>query len=223
MIEVKNVIKSFKCGQSKINVLNGIDIVARRGELIAIVGPSGSGKTTLLNILGLLEGFDSGKYLLFNKSINDLNDKQIAKIRNEKIGFVVQNFALINDFSVYENLEIPLEYSKISPKERRKKIDEVLNSLNILDKKNEKIFNLSGGQAQRVAIARAIINNPELILADEPTGSLDSANSTEVINLLKKINETGKTVIIITHDLNIANSCTRVIKIFDGHIEEIKR
>ncbi|MGL5149826.1 MAG: ABC transporter ATP-binding protein [Clostridium sp.] len=214
-IELENIVRIYG-DKNRVNALRSITLNIDNGELIAIVGPSGSGKSTLLNILGLLDECSSGNYRINGENIGGLSFSERAKLRNKNFGFVLQNAALINDYTVKENIEIPLEYAGISRRERRKKVLEVCNKLGIGDKIDAIGKDLSGGQAQRVAIGRAICNNPEIILADEPTGALDSKTGQEVINIFKELNNEGKTVIIVTHDEKIANQCTRIIRIEDG-------
>lgn len=220
LIEIKSLNKTFGKNNSKTIALKDVNLKINKGELVAIVGTSGSGKSTLLNIIGGLDSPSSGEYLLNSKNISNLTQKELAKIRNKTFGFIVQYFALIKDYTVSENIEIPLEYSKVKVSEREKRISEVLNKLGILDKARKKPKELSGGQQQRVAIARAIINNPDIILADEPTGALDSKTSQQVMDILKSLNKEGKTIIIVTHDNKIAEQCHRILNIEDGSIKE---
>lgn len=220
LINLKNISKKFGANDNEINALRDINLKINEGEFVAIVGTSGSGKSTILNIIGTLEKQTTGEYLLENKNLNKLNQYELAKLRNKTFGFVVQNFALINDYTVYENIEIPLSYGKVNSSERKKLINKVLTTLDIKDKINKKPTQLSGGQCQRVAIARVIVNSPKIILADEPTGALDKKTGQQVIEIFKNLNKEGKTVIIVTHDLNIAAQCDRVIKIDDGVIVE---
>ncbi|AYD39707.1 ABC transporter ATP-binding protein [Clostridium fermenticellae] len=218
IIKLNRVNKIYSSKQNKVRALNNVNLNITEGELIAIVGPSGSGKSTLLNILGTLDTITDGEYLLKDQKVHKLKTSMLCKIRNKTFGFVVQHFALINDYTVFENIEIPLEYGKVKKNERKKIIINVLEKLNMKDKMNKKIKELSGGQCQRVAIARAIVNNPEIILADEPTGALDQKTGQDVMNIFKDLNSEGKTVIIVTHDLKIASQCDRIIKIEDGEL-----
>ena len=207
--------------------MKNINLNIENGDMIAIMGPSGAGKSTLLNILGCLDKHDSGVYYLKDKNINDFSKKELAKIRNIEIGFVFQSFALIPEYTVFENLELPLLYKNnfsnrkdiLSKKQIRAKIENVLEKVFISDFIDKKPSYLSGGQQQRVAIARALINEPSIILADEPTGALDQKTGEEIMNLLKEINESGKTIIIVTHDAKIASYCNRVINVIDGFIK----
>lgn len=218
IIEVNNLNKSFGSKENKFDALKNINLKIEESEFVGIVGTSGSGKTTFLNILGLLDNKSSGKYLLLGEDTETYNDKKCSKIRNKQIGFVVQHFALIKDFTVYENVEIPLQYGNVPRKLRHDKIVNVLKCLGIEDKINSKISNLSGGQCQRVAIARALVNDPKLILADEPTGALDTKTTKEIISIFKELNSKGKTILIITHDEKVASECKRIIRIEDGRI-----
>lgn len=218
LIELNNVHKIYGSNSNKVTALHNLNLKINKGELLAIVGPSGSGKSTLLNIIGTLDTVTQGEYLLDGKNINNLNKLQLAQIRNKRFGFVVQHFALISDYTVFENVEIPLEYAKVKFKNRKSKIENLLVKLEIQNKINCNIKELSGGQCQRVAIARALANNPEIILADEPTGALDQGTGQAVLNIFKDLNKEGKTVIIVTHNHKIAEQCTRIIKMQDGNI-----
>lgn len=221
IIELRNLNKTYKVGESKLDALKDLNLSIEEGELIAIIGPSGSGKSTLLNIIGLLDKQTSGDYIYNKENIKDINKRKIANFRNENFGFVVQNFALINYYNVFENIRIPLEYSKFSKKDIISRISFLSERLQIADLLKKKPTQLSGGQCQRVTIARAMATNPKLILADEPTGALDSKNGQIVIDLFKELNEEGITIIIVTHDLNIANQCNRIIELSDGKIMNV--
>lgn len=218
LIKLVNIKKIYGKNDSAFCAVNGISTTINRGDMIAIMGTSGSGKSTLLNIIGCLDKSTDGEYILNDKNINSYSNNELALLRNKTFGFIVQYFALIDDYSVLENVIIPLEYSKASKKEKRETVVEFLKVLGIEDKIDRLPRELSGGQNQRVAIARAIVNNPEIILADEPTGALDRKTSQEIMSILKKLNEIGKTIIIVTHDENIANQCNRILKIEDGKI-----
>ncbi len=220
IIELNNIKKIYGNGNSAVNALRNVNISINKGEMLAIMGPSGSGKSTLLNIIGLLDDVTDGDYKLLGNSVNGISLKSKAFLRNMRLGFVVQDFALVEKYTVEQNIEIPFTYLKkrISKKEKSERIEKVLKKLGIDSKRYELVCNLSGGQRQRVSIARAIINEPEIILADEPTGSLDSKTAKEIMNVLKELNSRGKTVVIITHDKNVAESGNRIINIKDGII-----
>ncbi len=220
VIRLKGVKKIYGKGEGAVNALNNVDFDIYKGEMVAIMGPSGSGKSTLLNILGLLDDSTEGLYNLNGVNINEISMSGKALLRNSTFGFVVQDFALIEKYTVAQNIEIPLVYvkKKLSKKDKNERINKVLSKLHIEEKNHELVCNLSGGQRQRVAIARAIINNPEIILADEPTGALDSVTTNEIMNLLKELNNEGKTVIIITHDKDVADKCNKIVNIKDGRL-----
>ncbi len=219
MIDLNNIHKSYVMGSNKLHVLKGIDLKIKEGEFVSIMGSSGSGKSTLLNILGILDAYDSGIYKLGNMPINNLNEKKAAKYRNELIGFVFQSFNLISFKNALENIALPLYYQKVPRKKRNKIAMEYLDKVGLRDWAEHMPNELSGGQKQRVAIARALISNPKIILADEPTGALDSKTSYEVMELFKEINDSGKTVIIVTHEHDISEKTDRIIKLNDGIIE----
>ena len=217
MIELKNISKQYR---EETTILKGVDLCIEDGDYIALMGPSGAGKTTLMNIMGCLDRATQGEYFLDGNEISDYPEKEKARLRKEKFGFVVQDFALINEMTVYENVRLPLRYRKKRLKKEREHIESILKSLEIEDKKEIRVCDLSGGQQQRVAIARAIVNSPEIILADEPTGALDQETGREVMEIFSKLNQQGKTIIIVTHDPNIAAKCNRIIKMVDGKIQE---
>lgn len=226
MIEFKDITKTYKFGESqKINALNNVSLTIRKGEMIALIGTSGAGKSTLLKIIGLVERADSGSYLLDEINVTNCSDKHAAELRSNRISFVMQDFALINQFTVYENTELPLllNSENLSKSQRKKRIISVLETIGIANLANRQISKLSGGQKQRTAIARALAANTDIILADEPTGALDSKTSEEIISLLKRVNESGKTVIIVTHDKDVASQCRRIIEISDGSIVSEKK
>lgn len=218
IIKLENICKTYGEGDSEVKALDNVNLTISKGELIAIMGKSGSGKSTLLNVLGQLDSPTSGKILIDNIDTTNLSKKEIAKLRNSKFGFVVQHFALINDYTVYDNIELPLKYGKVNKNKRNTLINDVSISLGIENKLKSTPSKLSGGQCQRVAIARAIVNSPDVILADEPTGALDTKTGQEVMDIFKSLQKDGKTVIIITHDTNIANQCNKIIEIQDGKI-----
>lgn len=219
MIRLQNIHKSYKVGLNSLHVLKGIDLEIETGELVSIMGSSGSGKSTLLNILGILDNHDEGKYMLDGKLIANLSETKAALLRNEYIGFVFQSFNLISFKNALENVALPLYYKNISRRKRNKIAMEYLDKVGLLDWAEHMPNELSGGQKQRVAIARSLIANPKVILADEPTGALDTATSYEVMEILKTINHEGITVIIVTHETDISRMTRRVIKLKDGAIE----
>lgn len=219
LIKVNGLSKIYNKKQAtELIALNNVDLSIEKGEFIAIVGRSGAGKSTLMNILGLLDKASSGEYFLEKNNISKMNDIQLSKIRANQIGYVLQDFGLIESESVYTNVKIPLVFSKFENKLIDKRIKETLSILNIEDLEKKKVSKLSGGQKQRVAIARAIVNHPKIIFADEPTGSLDTYNSEIILSTLTSLNNQGITVVIITHDLAIAKKCKRVITVEDGKI-----
>ncbi len=219
MIYLENIHKSYQMGNNSLHVLKGIDLEIRSGELVSIMGSSGSGKSTLLNILGILDNYDQGNYLLDGKPMKKLTETKAALLRNEYIGFVFQSFNLISFKNAMENVALPLYYKKVSRKKRNKIALEYLEKVGLRDWAEHMPNELSGGQKQRVAIARSLIANPKVILADEPTGALDSSTSYEVMNILKSINKEGITVIIVTHEDDISRMTQRAIKLKDGVIE----
>lgn len=218
IIELKNLNKSFFMGEQEIKAIDNINFKVEKGEFVAIIGPSGSGKSTLMNILGLLDIPDSGEYLLDNVLVNTLSDNKLAELRNKKIGFIFQNFNLLQKLNSIENVKVPLIYQGISKKEADKLAYEYLEKVGLKGREKHLPTQLSGGQQQRVAIARAIVTNPEIILADEPTGALDSKTSIEIMDMLKELNDKGQTIIIITHDSNVAKKAKRIVKITDGKL-----
>jgi putative ABC transport system ATP-binding protein len=222
MIELIDGVKIYGKGSSRVFALNGLSLQIQKGELVALMGPSGSGKSTLLNIIGCIDQLTSGSYLLDGTDIQNFSHMRLAQLRNKRFGFVLQDFGLIDHWTVSKNVEIPLSYAKPSDKKPKERIEQVLNQLQIADKKSELAYRLSGGQKQRVAIARAIVNDPQIILADEPTGALDQKTGREVLNILQKIHQAGKTVIIVTHDPSVAGACNRVIQIVDGKMKQEK-
>lgn len=217
MIRMNKITKEYGKNENYIRALSEIDFEVNRGEFVAITGSSGSGKTTLLNILGCMDRPTSGSYMINGKETASLSSSEQAKIRNQTFGFVMQNYALIDYFSVYKNVELPLKYAK-KITSREKKISELLKLLDIEDKKNQMTDSLSGGQKQRVAIARALVNDAEIILADEPTGALDTKNGIQVMEILSGLHQQGKTIIMVTHNPELIGYCSRIVKMKDGKI-----
>lgn len=218
MIKIEDLKKVFRTEEVETVALNDISIQVKEGEFIAIMGPSGCGKSTLLNILGLLDNPTSGHYYLDNKEVGNLKEKDRTQTRKGNIGFVFQSFNLIEEMTVAENVELPLVYLKVKSSERKKRVEETLRRMNISHRANHFPNQLSGGQQQRVAIARAVIANPKLILADEPTGNLDSKNGKDVMNLLLELNREGSTIVMVTHSQHDASFAHRIINLFDGQI-----
>ena len=220
MIQIKDLHKSYKMGSSSLHVLKGINLTVEEGELVAIMGSSGSGKSTLLNIIGMLDLLDDGSYELDNVLIKDLDETKAAKYRNKFLGFIFQSFNLINYKTAVENVSLPLYYQGMKRAERQEKALKYLTSVGLLDWATHLPSELSGGQKQRVAIARAMASEPKLLLADEPTGALDTQTSNEVMDLIQKINQEGKTILVVTHEEDIAQMCKRIIRLKDGVIVE---
>ncbi|MBN1338973.1 MAG: ABC transporter ATP-binding protein [Bacteroidales bacterium] len=224
MLRTENLTKVFRTDEVETTALNSVKFEVKKGEFVAVMGPSGCGKSTLLNILGLLDNPTSGDYYFDGVEVSGFSEKQRAKLRKENIGFVFQNFNLIDELNVYENVELPLIYLRMKSSERKQRVEEVLDQMKILHRKKHFPLQLSGGQQQRVAVARAVVASPKLILADEPTGNLDSAHGQEVMNLLENLNQKGTTLIIVTHSQRDADYAQRIIRLFDGEIinENIK-
>ncbi|KGR72543.1 macrolide ABC transporter ATP-binding protein [Streptococcus phocae subsp. salmonis] len=217
-MRLKNIVKSYQNGDQELQVLKNIDLTVNQGEFLAIMGPSGSGKSTLMNIIGLLDRPTSGEYILNTKDVKGLKESKLAQVRNEEIGFVFQQFFLLSKLNALQNVELPLIYAGVSPTKRRQKAQKLLQKVELDMRMKHLPSELSGGQKQRVAIARALVNNPSLILADEPTGALDTKTGEQIMELLTELNKEGKTIIMVTHEPEIANFATRKIVIRDGEI-----
>lgn len=222
VIEIKNIRKSFSIGNGVLEVLKGISLTVKKGEFLAVLGPSGSGKSTLMNVIGCMDCFDSGDYFLDGEAIHKMNDAKMTKIRNSKIGFIFQKYHLINKYSVLRNVEIPLLLRGYSQKEASEAAAQKLEQLGMGGRLMHKPNELSGGQQQRAAIARALVGKPSLLLADEPTGALDSATGKEVLELFTELHKSGNTIVMITHDLNVAKYAERIVNIIDGEIFDSK-
>jgi len=220
IIHIESMAKHYKMGDNIVTALDHISLDILQGDFVAIVGPSGSGKSTLMNMIGCLDKPDSGQYILEGHVVNQLKDYELAKIRNEKIGFIFQNFNLLTKMTALENVELPLLYRGVKAKERRERALDSLKQVGLSDRANHLPSQLSGGQQQRVAIARALVGSPPILLADEPTGALDSATSKDIMDILENLNRSGHTIILITHDLNVAKRAKRVIRISDGKLSE---
>ena len=218
MIKTNNLMKKFRTDDVETTALNNVNLEINEGEFVAIMGPSGCGKSTLLNILGLLDNPTSGELFFNEAQVDGYSERQRTNLRKENIGFVFQSFNLIEELTVYENIELPLLYMKVSSSERKRRVNEALDRMKIAHRAKHFPQQLSGGQQQRAAIARAVITKPKLILADEPTGNLDSANGEEVMNLLTQLNEKGTTIVMVTHSPSDADRSNRIIQLFDGHI-----
>jgi putative ABC transport system ATP-binding protein len=218
MIKTVDLTKVFRTEEVETTALNSVSFQIKEGEFVAIMGPSGCGKSTLLNILGLLDNPSDGKYYFLEDEVSNYSERQRANLRKRNIGFVFQNFNLIDELSVFENVELPLIYLGYSSSERKKRVEEVLTQMQIMHRKNHFPLQLSGGQQQRVAVCRAVVAKPHIILADEPTGNLDSTHGEEVMNLLETLNKNGTTIIMVTHSQRDASYAQRIIRLFDGQI-----
>ncbi|WP_417885726.1 ABC transporter ATP-binding protein [Zunongwangia sp.] len=219
VIDIKNIIRNFPLGQETVKVLKGIDLEILRGEYVAFMGPSGSGKSTLMNLLGCLDTPTAGSYILNGKDVSKMSDSELAEVRNKEIGFVFQTFNLLPRVTALDNVALPMIYAGYSKKDRSERAKEVLENVGLGDRTDHKPNQLSGGQRQRVAVGRALVNKPSIILADEPTGNLDSKTSVEIMNLFDEIHSAGNTVILVTHEEDIAEHAHRIIRLRDGLIE----
>lgn len=218
MIKITDLQKLYRTEEIETMALNDLSIHVKEGEFVAVMGPSGCGKSTLLNIVGLLDDLDNGSYLFNSIEVADFNERKRSDLRKHNIGFVFQSFNLIDELTVFENVELPLIYTKVPAAERKRRVEEVLEKVQIMHRRNHFPQQLSGGQQQRVAVARAVVNNPKLILADEPTGNLDSKNGNEVMQLLTELNEAGTTIIMVTHSEHDAKFADRIIRMLDGQV-----
>ena len=219
VIKIRNITRDFPLGQEVVKVLKGIDLDIERGEYVALMGPSGSGKSTLMNLLGCLDTPTSGSYQLNGKDVSNMTDDELAEIRNKEIGFVFQTFNLLPRTTALENVALPMIYAGASKSERTERAKQVLTDVGLADRMTHKPNQLSGGQRQRVAVGRALVNRPSIILADEPTGNLDSKTSDEIMNLFNEIHKAGNTVILVTHEEEIAKNAHRIIRLLDGMVE----
>lgn len=220
MITMTNICKSYKLGEEQVPVLKNVSFHVNKGEYVAILGPSGSGKTTLMNIIGCMDLFDEGQYFLNNRAIHETVEDDLTKVRNQEIGFIFQNYQLIPTYNVLQNITMPLILRGMGHKEAEEVCMETIKLLGIDNRLMHKPSELSGGQKQRVSIARALVGNPAILLADEPTGALDTNSGKDVLKLFSKLNEMGNTIVMITHDLNVAKSAGRVVHIIDGQLSE---
>ena len=221
MLDMRNVRKVYRAGLVETEALSGATLKVNRGEFLAIMGPSGSGKTTFLSVAGLLDSFEEGDYWLDGENVRHLSDQRLSKLRNQKLGFIFQSFNLIPDLDVFDNIDVPLRYRRLPAKERRERIERAVESVGLLSRLHHLPGQLSGGQQQRVAIARVLAGDPRLILADEPTGNLDTMMSREVMDLLEKINDSGTTIVMVTHTPECASRASRQVHLLDGTVVDL--
>lgn len=219
VIKLKNINKIYDTGKIKVHALKDVSLDVKKGDFLSIIGASGSGKSTLMNIIGCLDLADSGEYFLLDKNISKCSERTLSILRRESIGFVFQKFNLIPTLNAFENVALPLIYANITKREREKRAKKALESVGLLSRAEHKPSELSGGQQQRIAIARAIVTEPEILLADEPTGNLDSKSATKIMNLLTDLNKQGRTIVLITHDQKTADYATRKLSVFDGEVK----
>jgi putative ABC transport system ATP-binding protein len=220
IIKTKSLTKVYQMGDQEVRALDGVDLEIEKGDYVAIMGPSGSGKSTLMNLIGCLDTASSGEYWLNGRAVNELNDNDLAQVRNEEVGFVFQTFHLLPRHTALENVQLPLVYSNVPRDQRVSRAKEALAQVDLTDRMHHRPNELSGGQRQRVAIARALINRPSIVLADEPTGNLDTATGKEILSVFEKLHHSGNTVILVTHDAEVAGHARRVIRLRDGKVEE---
>ncbi len=223
VIELKNINKFYHVGGEEVRALDGATLQIKDGDFVSIVGPSGSGKSTMMNIIGCLDVADSGSYHLDGQAIGNYSERQLAKIRNEKIGFIFQGFNLLGKMNAYENVELPLIYMNLSQAECKERVEKAINQVGLWDRRHHLPTELSGGQQQRIAIARALVTKPSLLLADEPTGNLDSNTGKEILKLFHSLHDGGITIVLITHDETVAQEAERMIRIKDGKASEVER
>jgi len=223
LIETRDLWKTYVMGDEEIHALKGVSIAIERGEYVAIMGPSGSGKSTLMNLIGCLDTPSKGTYLLNNKEVSQMNDNELARIRNEEIGFVFQTFNLLPRASALQNVELPLVYAGVAGRERQERAKTALQKVELGERMTHRPNELSGGQRQRVAIARALVNNPSILLADEPTGNLDTKTGTEIMALFARLHQAGNTIVLVTHEADVAAFANRVIHVRDGQVEKDER
>lgn len=220
MIELNHIVKTYQTGDETLIALNDVSLKIEKGEFTAIMGPSGSGKSTMMNILGLLDRFDSGTYHLNGKDVSDLRDNESARVRNKEIGFVFQSFNLMPRMTILENVELPMVYAGVPAKERKKRALKALERVGLGDRVKHKPNEISGGQKQRVAIARAIVNNPSVLMADEPTGNLDSKTTIDILRIFQELNAEGTTIVMVTHEPEVAIYTKRIVSFFDGSLQD---